>query len=152
METVALSQYEAERGKPMPGKSHAWAQSRLLIALAKHEQYAVLSELSLQLGDHHLVPDLCVYAYYEPDWSDDVPRVTEPPLLAIEIISPSQSIDDLIKKAEIYLKTGVPACWVVLPALQTIVVLMLGQKPRYYTEGVVRDDGTGIEVPVDAIF
>lgn len=153
METVALSAYEAERGKPMPGRNHAKVQHRLSVALSRYDEtYSILPELTLRVGDQTMVPDLSILPFIEDDWSQDEVKVSDLPLFVIEIISPSQALADLLIKSEQYLTAGVPSCWIVLPALQTIAVLSPNQKPRYYTEGVVQDQGTGIEVPVEAIF
>ena len=42
--------------------------------------------------------------------------------------------------------------WIVQPVLETIAVLVPGDKPVYYTNGEVVDPATGITVRVDEIF
>jgi Uma2 family endonuclease len=154
METAAvLSDYEAERGKPTPSKNHAAAQSNLGVALARYaEQFNVFSELTIQLGETEFVPDLCLFPQQEIDWEADAVRVTDTPLLVIEILSPRQALTDLQAKAEAYFAAGIPACWIVLPSFQTIMVLSPDQKPQYFTEGTIQDPGTNIEVAVEDIF
>jgi Uma2 family endonuclease len=117
--TEALSDYEKERGKPLPSFSHGTIQADLIIALGEHRsEFSIVSELSLELpveskggeangnagsGDRaamvratrrttalRVTPDISVYRKKEVDWTHDVVRMTEPPLLAVEIVSPTQ--------------------------------------------------------------
>lgn len=153
METAAvLSDYEAERGKPMPSRNHAYVQARLIVALYHYEAFTVFSELTLQFGETEFVPDLCLFPQQEIDWEADAVRVTDTPLLVIEILSPRQALTDVQAKAEAYFAAGIPACWIVLPSFQTIMVLSPDQKPQYFTEGTIQDPGTRIEVNVEDIF
>jgi Uma2 family endonuclease len=137
----------------MPSRNHAVAQHRLSLALARYaEQFMVLPELTLQLDEKEFVPDLCLFPHQEIDWDSDEIRVTDTPLLTIEILSPRQALTDLQTKAEVYFASGIPTCWIVLPSFQTIMVLTPDQKPQYFTEGTIRDPGTGIEVAIEDIF
>lgn len=47
---VEVSEYEAERGKPMPSKNHSIIQSNLIFELKLHyrDTYRFLSEISLE--------------------------------------------------------------------------------------------------------
>lgn len=45
-----------------------------------------------------------------------------PPLLAIEIISPGQTISAMVKKCEGMIASGVEECWIVEPANESITV------------------------------
>ena len=46
-----LSDYERERGKPMPSKNHSVAQFRLIVALSRYSSdFSILPELNLKLG------------------------------------------------------------------------------------------------------
>ncbi len=69
------------------------------------------------------VPDVSVYRRLKDvNALRDEVKGTEPPLLAVEILSPTQPLDDLVRKAEAYLAAGVGACWLVQPSLQTVTV------------------------------
>ena len=154
MQTVeALSDYERERGKPMPSKNHSFVQLYLIKALLRYEaEFSVLPELSLELDGRTLVPDISVFPKRSPDWLHDQIRVEEAPLLAIEILSPKQAMQDLTEKFEAYFAAGVKACWLVQPMLRTIAVFEPETDVRVYTEGTVKDAGTGIEVSLAEIF
>lgn len=148
-----LSTYQAERGKPMPSTNHAAVQTFLIGAMLPYaDRYSVLSELSLELDGRPFVPDLCVYPRLDLDLRHDEVKKTEPPLLVIEILSPTQALDDLTAKTEDYFAAGVKSCWIVQPALHAIAVLHPDAIPEIYTSGDVTDPATGIEVNVDEIF
>ncbi len=153
MEAIALSEYEIERGKPMPSTNHAVVQVSLIGAFLKQaDELSVLSELSLELDGKPFVPDISIYRRLQVDPLRDEVKRTEPPLLAVEILSPTQPLDDLVQKANAYLEAEVSSCWLVQPSLQTITVFLPGQKPRTHTEGEVSDPATGITVQLEEIF
>lgn len=55
-----------------------------------------------------------------------------PPLLAIEILSPSDEHEDVTEKVLTYLKAGVPLVWVVDPSFQTVRVHRPDTPPVLY--------------------
>lgn len=147
------STYEQERGKPLPSLNHGHLQFLLSLAFGPHrDEYTVASELTLQLGDTRITPDLCVFSKREITFAHDVPRVTEPPLLAVEIVSPSQSTQDVADKIYDMLDAGVQSCWLVQPAMQTITVYTEGEKPRTFDRGTLTDPATDISVDVGDLF
>ena len=151
--TQAVSEYELERGKPMPSQNHAVVQSSIIAALVRDaKEYSILTELSLDLNGNPFVPDISIYPKLDLHPLQDEIKKTEPPVIVIEILSPTQPLDDVIKKAHAYLKAGVGASWLVQPALETVTVLVAGEKPKFYTSGDVADSATGITVNVEEIF
>jgi Uma2 family endonuclease len=148
-----ISDYELERGKPMPSKVHAATQTNVLDALARYKkQYRRLTELSLRLQGEKLVPDIALYAQDASDWHENEIEMMLPPLLSIEIVSPSQSIDEMKEKADKYFAAGVRSVWLVLPALAGVMVLHPEEKARFYSDGDIVDDAVGIRIPVDEVF
>jgi Uma2 family endonuclease len=149
-----LSEYEQERGKPMPSKNHGILQASLIIVLHRYyaKQYRVISELSLDLLGDRLTPDICVYPYTPSNWLHDQTPVTEPPLIAVEIISPSQSVTEMLLKARRYFAGGVQSFWLVEPALQTISVVSPNDTLQTFAAGTVLDTTTGIEIPIAEVF
>ena len=154
METEqTLSDYERERGKPMPSKLHSVVQTNLLIHFASYRpRIQALSELTLRLDGHDLTPDVSVFADLEIDFTRDETQVTEPPLLAIEISSPTQGIQDLVDKARFLMEHGVESCWIVQPPLRTITVLTPDMESTTYSSGTVTDPATDVELDVEDIF
>lgn len=121
---IAISQYELERGKPMPSFNHGSVQANLIFEIKLHyrDSYRVISELSLDLDTWESVPDICIYPFTPLDTKKDIVTMLKPPLCAIEIISPSQSLNMLVTKANDYFKHGVQSCWLVLLGLDNIYV------------------------------
>ncbi|PEN08488.1 hypothetical protein CRI93_05105 [Longimonas halophila] len=149
----STSTYEQERGKPLPSLNHGHLQFLLSLAFGPHrDEYTVASELTLQLGDVRLTPDLCVFRKRKITFAHDTTRVSEPPLLAVEIVSPSQSTQDVADKIHDMLDAGVESCWLVQPAMQTITVYTDSAKPRTLDRGTLTDPATDIEVDVDELF
>ena len=154
METQdSISDYERERGKPMPSKAHGYIQLNLGVALAAfRDQYTSFSELTLELDGRELTPDLSVYPKTDVNLVHDEVRVTDPPLLAVEIASPTQNVQDLVKKIEFLLETGVQSCWLVQPPLRTVTLFPGTMDGTAVSSGSFTDPVLDIEVSVDAIF
>jgi Uma2 family endonuclease len=144
--------YLAERGKPMPGFDHAKTQSRLVRQLARSSEHEVLSELNLELGGWRCVPDISVYpaaataAFHGQIW------VAVPPTLAVEIFSPSQTLEEMTTKVDKLLNAGVPSVWLVIPSVQVITIYQKGSHLMSATSGILTDPVTGISVNVDEVF
>lgn len=121
---IEISQYEQERGKPMPSKLHGHIQSNINILLGGSywDKFSFFSELNLQLNGWDSVPDISIFPKMNFNYSQDEIKVTEPPLCTIEILSPTQSMQELISKAEKYFSCGVKSCWLVIPGVKNIYV------------------------------
>ncbi len=148
-----ISDYERERGKPRPSKLHSVAQTNLTIALSSFSpKYSVLSELTLELNGRELTPDLSVYGDLDVDYTQDEIRMTDPPLLTVEIGSPTQGIQELIDKIRFLLNHGVQSCWLVQPQLRTITVYSGDMESTTYSDGTVADPNLDIEVTIEDVF
>jgi Uma2 family endonuclease len=148
-----LSEYELERGKPMPNFIHAHIELNIGTALRERyrKTHSVVVEVTVQF-DRPLTPDVAVFAKRPIDFSDASPKETQIPMLAIEIASPSQPLQTLIDKATEMLRFGVKAVWIVQPTLQTVSVFTSAATPKTFTDGVVSDGVSGIELSIDQIF
>jgi Uma2 family endonuclease len=148
-----ISDYEQERGKPMPSYKHSIIQGEIFLEFARYRpEFRAFSELSLELGNFRPVPDICVFPERPVDWGKDILCVTEPPLLTIEILSPKQSLGDLFEKADEYLRHGVEESWVIIPEIQSISVCTIIGKQKTYTSGDVRHNSTGIILNIEKLF
>jgi Uma2 family endonuclease len=157
METIvpAQSEYETQRGKPKPSKNHAIVQSNLVfqLKLKYRPQYEILSEISLELNDWEATPDVAVYPKMKVNFLEDEVRLSEPPLCAIEILSPSQALSDLINKTDKYFKNGVRSCWLVLPMLKNVYVFSsFGFYRVFFANDTLQDDALGLELPLEEVF
>jgi Uma2 family endonuclease len=103
-------------------RNHSYLQMKLGALLLGLEQYMVLSEISLdssplETNTKEIRPDLALFPKFTIDFLQDEIRMQTMPLLVIEILSPRQSIDEILEKFRGYFKLGVQSCWLVLPPL-----------------------------------
>src|SRR5437667_806523 len=105
MSTGALARpltYEEERGKPVPSFNHGAIQANLIGEFIRQREFRICSELSLELGGEPFTPDLSIYRRGPLDLRHDTLRATDPPLLAVEILSPTQGYQSVMDKVEVY--------------------------------------------------
>ncbi len=155
IETREISQYELERGKPMPSKQHGIVQSRLSFAILRNhgETFEPASEVTLSLSEiKPYVPDLCVFPKKPINWLQEEIKVSESPITAIEIISSSQTVEEILEKFRDYFSAGVKSCWLVIPALQTIYVILPDNKIKVFHEDILTDSVTGISIDLKEVF
>lgn len=107
----------------MPTLNHSYICSQIMRQLLPNERIEVLPELTLAIGNG-LTPDISVYLKEEikPNFWEDITRFEKPPLLAIEVISPSQNIQDLLEKARLLSNSGAKAVWTIEPFSHSIWV------------------------------
>ncbi len=101
--------------KPMGTLEHMRMERRLEQILARYERSGlgeVVRELSMLKGDDVRIPDV-VFAPAGAQYLNGI--LLDPPLLCIEILSPSQRPSELFAKCEAYHAWGVPFCWIVDP-------------------------------------
>ncbi len=148
-------QYELERGKPAPTKIHGYVEAKLIanIGIGYADRYNLFCELSLNLNSWKSVPDITLYPKRKMNFREDRTEVTTPPLCAIEILSPSQSLQELVNKASNYFQYGVKSCWLVIPSLENIYVF---SSPEHYnifrSNQTLSDAALGIELELSKIF
>jgi Uma2 family endonuclease len=154
MSKVIDNQYQLERGKPMPSEVHGYIQGRLIARLYAHEdKYNILSELSLDLNDWGSVPDIAIYPKRKMNFREDRIEVTTPPLCAIEILSPSQSLQELVNKANSYFQHGVKSCWLVIPSFENIYVFSSPESYSIFRSNqTLSDTALGIELELATLF
>ena len=151
----AKSDYEIERGKPMPSKHHAVIQGLIQghLFTQYHQQYWILPELSILFDDIQKVPDLAIYDQDNFSREQEEIRTTQIPLCAIEILSPTQNINELIDKSVIYFQNGVKSYWLVVPVLKTIFVFYSEENyAAFLKDDVLKDKVLGIELDLKKIF
>ena len=154
MTAIAISQYEIERNKPMPNETHAYIQAQLIFLLKSlyRKEFSFFSELSLATSPSS-TPDICIYpkkkiAVYEVE-----AKTTDVPITTIEIQSPSQSIEQLIGKAQqLYFPMDVQSAWIIIPAIRGIQIFTPDEKFVLFTEGDVIDPITDIKLSIEEIF
>ncbi|MFN0035627.1 MAG: Uma2 family endonuclease [Saprospiraceae bacterium] len=152
-ETLTVSDYEIERNKPMPSFNHGSIQANLIALLYSYKNYRIVSELSLDLSDWPSVPDLSIYSKRPLDFKNDLIKVKEAPLCVVEIISPTQSLNELTDKAREYFAHGVKSCWLVLLPLTTICVFSSPDDCEYFrADQTLQDKILDISLPLKEVF
>jgi Uma2 family endonuclease len=127
--------------KIMPQGEHSIIQTRLVtaineIVLPKKSGYA-LTELRCTFGGRSIVPDIAVFSWarlpktetgkiankfiIHPDW-------------IIEILSPEQSANKVIKKIIFCLKQGTQLGWLIDPEDESVMILKPDQLPDIKSE------------------
>jgi len=156
MEAIAveISDYELERGKPMPSKNHGFVQMKLGLELMSRyeDRFWFASEVNIEVGGRVLVPDVVIYGNITTDMSHDEIVMSELPLTTIEILSPRQALDDLIDKAMAYLEAGVKSCWIVSPKSMGLFLYSPEGHRYFQSPETVTDPATGIELPLAPLF
>jgi Uma2 family endonuclease len=104
----------------------------------------VVPEIRVQVkATRFRVPDVCVLAGDAP--TEQILR--HPPLLCIEVLSPS----DTIARMRDYLEMGVRQVWLLDPASRSAMTCE-GSTMTEQTEGSLRLPGTPIEIPLAEAF
>lgn len=165
----ALVAIENEEHQDVGSLNHSFVQTRIVGLLFNDERFTTLVELSLDVSQtdlsqfglkakEELKPNVCLY----PKGTfglrrRDLLRITQMPLLAIEIISPKQYLDDILAKFEAYFALKVKSCWLVTPVLESITVYsqtLDNFRPFEVTRGdtEVVDEVLGIRLPLSKVF
>ena len=159
METLTpeISDYELERGKPMPSLQHALIQRNLIkrIEDGPTNEYIALPELHLAIDERPAVPDISIFRRADLDFSVEQITVAARPLTAIEILSPTQAIAELLAKAQRYFAAGVQSYWLVVPDLRAVAVFNAADPKKYkyfYNGQNLLDPVTGADRPVGPLF
>lgn len=150
-----LSDYEIEREKPMPSFNHGSIQLNTAIALGSRYRatFRFTSETSLDLEGWPSTPDILIFPPVKINLKLDRIKVTDPPLGVIEILSPTQSLNDLVDKADRYFEHGVQSCWIIIPSLGGVAIYSEPGKYAFFNENdIAQDRVLGLEVPVAELF
>lgn len=136
-----------------------WSICNLLNRLTIERRSAMaFPELRSTYGGHSYVPDVSVYTW------DRIPRTAdgkvandffEPPDIAIEIVSPEQSVNRLIKRCLWYLEHGVRIALLVDPQDESVLLFRpgTGPVPLSGSDRIALDDVLpGFELTVEALF
>lgn len=134
--------------------NHSRLTYRLSVLLSVHEaQYDIMPELELELSSGRGKPDVAIFPKLSFNWEEDIIRYTEPPITAIEILSPTQAFDALTTKIrKVYFPGGVQSAWLIVPSVKAIHLFLPGKPVRISTEGIFQDPVSQVELAIDAIF
>ncbi len=158
----------------MPSKKHSTVQTNITGLLFNDKSFKPFIELSLDASQidltqfglkttDELIPDICVYTKKPPIakskpkpklLDDDVLKVSAMPSLAIEVLSPRQTINERLKKFNAFFALGIKSCWLVMPSIEIIKVY--SQQGAYKTfdmdDTEIVDEVLDIHLPIKKIF
>lgn len=107
-----------------------------------------LTEQRVQVGlRHSLVPDVCVVRLGAP--AEDI--LTQPPLIAIEIMSPEDTMRRAVKKAAECSKFGIGHVWVIDPYAR-VAYRGAAKGLDRVPDGELKVDGTPIVIRIADLF
>lgn len=153
METpiVELEEFQSE---DIMSVNHARLAYNLVKVLIPYErQYDIMPELEFELSVDRAKPDISICHKIPIDWIRDTVRWKEPPVTAIEILSPRQAYNDLTDKVyDNYFPSGVQSAWIILPSVKTVQLFLPGESVKHFTEGTFQDPATSIELSLADIF
>ncbi len=152
---ATLSEYEIERGKPLPSLNHGLIQGNTYFALMSRYRgtYSFPTETALELEGWPSTPDILILPPIKLNLRADKIRLVEPPLGTIEILSPTQSLNDLVDKADQYFEKGVKSCWIIIPSMGGVAIYSASGKYTFFNENdIAKDQVLGLEVPVSELF
>ena len=154
---------ELEESEDMGSFNHGYTQARLIVLFDRAGQYTPITELSLDVSGidlsqfdlktkEEMKPDICLYPKRGRSRPRDILRMTEMPLLAVEILSPKQGTYDILEKFKVYFELGVRSCWLVDPAINTVTIYSSNDAWQTFSNHEVIDEPLGIKLPLDEIF
>lgn len=157
METVpvlCLDDFHEDRA--LTSRNHAFVAQNISFYLQLHyrEKYRVCPHLSLSLNGWETIPDISVFrqGVLTEDWRNDEDEVLLPPDLVVEVLSPQQNLQPLVRKIVRYLESGVKSCWLVQPMTHLVVLYNPSQPEASFSNGVMHDPPTGIDMSIDELF
>jgi len=136
----------------MPSFNHGAIQSNLIGEFIRQPDFRIVSELTLQLDGQTYTPDLSIYPRQQLNLRRDEIHRTDPPLLVVEILSPTQGYQSVMDKVDAYFRNGVKSCWIVSPPFRTITILKPDGTEEVVHSGVATDPATGLTADVAAVF
>ncbi len=134
--------------------NHSRLTYRLSVLLSVYDaKFDVMPELELELFSGRVKPDISIFQNLVFNWEEDIILYTEPPITAIEILSPTQAYDALTGKIrKIYFPSGVQSAWIVMPSIKTLQLFLPDNSVQYFTDSLFVDPVTNIELDLKMVF
>ncbi len=129
---------------------HGDAQSSIAHYLRTHYKERVWAGVAARVQvrkTRFRIPDVTVMLGSKPDER----IIRNPPVLAVEILSPDDRAGYLEEKINDYLIFGVPYIWVINPETRRAYI-HTPDGSHEVRDGVLRAESAGIEVPLSEVF
>ncbi len=124
---------------PRPAIKHQRISLKLsssLYQILKNKNCEPIQEIDLVLQGEYFIPDLMVVC---DENLDELARYEKPPLIAIEILSPSSTSRDYYVKRQAYARLGVQEYWIVSPEEKCIIVISFAtNEDKQFCTGTVK--------------
>ena len=139
---------------PRPSIKHQQISGKLHMALwhiLKKKNCTPILEADLIIQEQNFVPDLMIVC---DEGLDDMTHYDKPPLIVVEIISPSSGSRDYFVKRRSYKEIGVQEYWIVSPEEKCIMVICFSSDEECrYCDGIVKSYVMPeIEIALEDIF
>lgn len=158
---LSFEELEEQEFDDVGSYNHSTVQANLAYLLKRIGRYSVSCELSLDASvldknvyrvNSELKPDVCIYPKRELSKPFDLLKMTDMPLLAVEILSPRQGQMGLLQKIEAYFALGIKSCWLVDTIRDNVTVYSTITDYITYTSGDVVDTTLELTIPLEEIF
>jgi Uma2 family endonuclease len=129
----------------MPSLNHSYICAQVMRQLLQDNSIQPLPELTLDI-DNGLTPDISVFKKekIQPNFFEDILKVKDLPILAIEVISSSQSIQAILEKSKLLVNSGVKTVWTIEPYGRSIFVVNKEGKKLFH-EDIVESEGIKVD-------
>jgi Uma2 family endonuclease len=140
----------AEHVEAMPLLNHSYICLQILRQLVLDETIEPLPELTLDIANG-ITPDISIFPKGQvyPNLLHDVLKYQEKPVLAIEVVSSSQTIQEMLEKAAQLIKAGVKTVWTVEPYSRSVFVTTPTEEQLFHGEKV---ESEGIKIDFSKVF
>ena len=134
-----------KQDEEMLSLNHSYICLQILRQLLQNEKVEPLPELTLDIANG-LTPDISIFPKEQihPNFFRDVPKFQQMPVLAIEVISSSQTIEELLEKAAQLIQAGVKVVWTIEPHSRSVFVTTSSEEKLFH-DGIVENE----EIQVD---
>ena len=134
----------------MPSLNHSYICLQIIRQLISNDEIEPLPELTLDIANG-LTPDISVFLKADIQLNPfrDIPRFQGRPILAIEVVSSSQTIQEMLQKATQLVSEGVKVVWTVEPYSRTVFVTTPAGETLFHEELI---ECEGIKVDFSKVF
>ncbi len=139
-----------KQDEEMPSLNHSYICLQILCQLLQNEKVEPLPELTLDIANG-LTLDISIFPKEQihPNFFRDVSKFQQIPVLAIEVISSSQTIEELLEKAAQLIQAGVKAVWTIEPHSRSVFVTTSSEEKLFHDRIVENEE---IQVDFAKVF
>ena len=145
-----LEGYEYVKGELVPMSSPSWEHAKISSNVSWYLQRhvrenrlgSVVSEGGFRVGERVLKPDVAFLSTAQLPEEGRHPSPA-PPALAVEVVSPTDVLWNVLEKVQAYLDAGTQMVWIVESVMKTVTVYRPNRAPEHLVCG---DSLGGVDV------